>query len=233
MICHRRKLIFIHLPKCAGTSVEVAFTGKGWHEGDLRGEQHLTAKETRELYGDDTYSAYFKFAIVRNPWDLLIAYYLWGCWGLRGHADRTLKGRVKRLLGKTPGWGHPFRKEGSDGGEHPSFAEYLNNTERLNAALRFSPSGKDLTHQRAALAIDGALAVDYVGRFESLQEDINTACTQAGIESVALPHRLKSTRAKHYSRYYTNKTREIVRRRYGDDIEAFGYSFEDSRALRW
>jgi hypothetical protein len=51
MICHEKKLIFIHLPKCGGTSVETALTGKSWHQAGLYRHQHLTAEETRESAG--------------------------------------------------------------------------------------------------------------------------------------------------------------------------------------
>lgn len=233
MICHKNKLIFIHLPKCAGTSIETAFTGKSWSQGALLHEQHLTAAGARETYGADVYDSYFKFSVVRNPWDLLVAYYLWGCWGLRGRADTRLKGRIARLLGRTNAWGHPFRKEGRAYGDHPTFEEYLNNTEHYNEQLGFSTSAADLTRQRDAISIDGKIAVDYVGKFENLQDDIATICRKAGMYAVKLPHRLKSNRSRHYSQFYSEKTREFVRNNYNKDIEAFNYEFENSRDARW
>lgn len=233
MICHRNKLIFIHLPKCAGTSIEMALTGESWHRGESQREQHLTAAETRESYGDDIFASYFKFAIVRNPWDLLIAYYLWGCWGLRGHANTNLRGRLRRYLGRTRAWGHPFQQEEREFASHPTLMEYLDNSEQFNKELGFSASGTDLSQQRAAISIDGKLAVDYVGKFENLDDDFKKICKKAGIKAVQLPHRLKSSRSRHYSQFYSKETREIVQCKYIADIEAFNYVFEDFHGSRW
>lgn len=233
MICHRNKLIFVHLPKCAGTSIEVGFTGESWSQGQYLHEQHLTAAEARDAYGGAVFDSYFKFTIVRNPWDLLIAYYLWGCWGLRGHADTSLKGRLRRFFGRSKAWGHPFRADKSGFGTQPTLTEYLDDSERFNKALQFSASGSDLSQQRAAISIEGEIAVDYVGKFENLQDDINTICNKAGTSAVELPHRLKSNRTQHYSQYYSDEAREIVRDKYSSDIETFQYEFEDRRGTRW
>ena len=65
MIAHPHHLIFIHVPKCAGMSVEDALGGLPRQQ--LR-EQHATARELRDRYPDE-WAAYHRFAIVRNPVD--------------------------------------------------------------------------------------------------------------------------------------------------------------------
>jgi len=227
MICHKNKLIFIHLPKCGGTSIEMALTGQSWHRDETRREQHMTAAETQELYGKDIFASYFKFTIVRNPWDLIVACYLWGCWGLRGHADTNLRGRLTRYFGRTRAWGHPYRKEVGGFGKHPTLTEYVENIEKFNKALDFSASGTDLSQQRAAISIGGKIMVDYVGKFENLNDEFGKICNLAGVSAASLPHRMKSSRSRHYSQYYSVAARELVRRKYIKDIESFDYAFED------
>ncbi|NNK33015.1 MAG: hypothetical protein HKP02_07815 [Xanthomonadales bacterium] len=57
---------------------------------------------------------------------------------------------------------------------------------------------------------DGRLLVDFVGRFESLQEDFRRVCAKLGIESAELPHRNRSdkksrdTRRKLHNWLYSN-----------------------------
>lgn len=81
-ISHKYKLIFIHIPKCAGISV--------WNSLDLSVSadnlisitkpalQHLHPKELIGNYIDKkTWDSYKKFTIVRNPYDRVISDYFW------------------------------------------------------------------------------------------------------------------------------------------------------------
>tara|TARA_R110002012_G_scaffold220618_1_gene392257 strand:+ start:8306 stop:9805 length:1500 start_codon:yes stop_codon:yes gene_type:complete len=71
MISHKHKLIFIHIPRTGGTSFEYLF---GYHANkDNYKEKHISASETREIVGHNRWDSYFKFAIVRNPYDRIIS----------------------------------------------------------------------------------------------------------------------------------------------------------------
>ena len=68
------------------------------------------------------------------------------------------------------------------------------------------------------------LAVDFLMRFENLQQDFSTVCEKTGIPA-GLPHVNQSQR-KSYQEYYSNKTRDLVYKLYRRDIELFGYEYE-------
>jgi len=72
---------------------------------------------------------------------------------------------------------------------------------------------------------DGKLLVDFVGRYETLQEDFNKVCVDIGIDTRKL-HLVNPSKHKPYQECYTPALVESVRRLYQKDIETFKYSFE-------
>ena len=77
------------------------------------------------------------------------------------------------------------------------------------------------------------VAVDYVGKIETLTYDVNEIAKQSGIKLYNnIQHRNKSNnsgtsmkRDSNYRTYYTTSTKRIVKRRYEEDLEYFKYHF--------
>ncbi len=67
--------------------------------------------------------------------------------------------------------------------------------------------------------------VDYIMRFENLADDFRTVCGTLEISPATLPRYNRSSR-EHYSKYYDNDLRELVRSRFAAEIDRFGYTFE-------
>ena len=72
---------------------------------------------------------------------------------------------------------------------------------------------------------NGALAVDFVGRYERLADDFKQVQERTGLPPLELPRLQAARRAAKYATYYTPRTRDLVARRYRRDIELFGYEF--------
>ena len=85
MISYDKCCIFIHIPKCGGTLIEniiwphsedrieanlwMGFISEYHNKYQTGGLQHLLARQVREEVGLTIFQSFYKFAIVRNPWD--------------------------------------------------------------------------------------------------------------------------------------------------------------------
>lgn len=213
-ISHRHKCIFVHIPKCAGTSIENALQMHGsvkdvgivpqpesvLDEEHLwgRGTQHLTAKQIRERVGIDVFDSYFKFGFVRNPWDRLVSFLSWKAArrrGRRGHGGSLEKKEMYKVLGRL-----------------------------ALDRLRGRPVNVHLREQwRFLCDSDGRSLVDLVGRFESLDKDWSQVCSRLEIDT-GLERRMVSAHDD-YRNCYDAVTREMVGRLYRKDVVMFGYRF--------
>jgi sulfotransferase famil protein len=68
--------------------------------------------------------------------------------------------------------------------------------------------------------------VDCIMRFENLANDFRAVCDAIGISPPGLPQYNRSNR-EHYSKYYDDELRELVRARFAAEIERFDYKFEE------
>lgn len=100
----------------------------------------------------------------------------------------------------------------------------------LRDILRNLPAeGKDYRHltrpqHETLYDQNGRLIVDYLIRFESLQQGFDEVCDIIGKRRRKLPHVNRGDRA-HYSKYFDEECRELFLRHFARDIELFGYQY--------
>ena len=199
MISESHKFIFIHIPKCAGTSIENAlrkYCKRGFlgYDKNLKGfKQHANCEEllTHNHITTEVCNSFFKFAFVRNPFDRAVSIYKYI------QKQESAKCRDNFILSKT-------------------FKQFA-------ATNLISESGKNsiwFSDQYSQVK-----DCDFIGRFETLQADFDIVCQKLGITRNPLPVK-NTTKHEHYSEYYDEETIEIVARKYHADIIRFGYKFE-------
>ena len=86
-ISHKHKLIFIHIPKCAGQSIWKALDLDVDFEVKVNLDtlisfrspvlQHLLPKELKSYIDSETWNTYKKFTIIRDPYDRVVSDYHW------------------------------------------------------------------------------------------------------------------------------------------------------------
>ena len=99
MINHQYRTVFIHQRKCAGNSIMASFGQKSFNpEGDFMNDGSLSA-EYHEC--KQRFPAYFKFGVVRNPWDKFISAWLF--------CPDTAKLSMRDVLRNPPRSGFDYR----------------------------------------------------------------------------------------------------------------------------
>ncbi len=191
------RLVYLRVPKVANTSIRRALP-----DGV---QERIVVRQLRQHYPD-----HLSFTFLRNPWDRHVSN-----WGEKNRAenlnndhfiDGVHKGFVKL--------GFPFRAAMP----FPEFAEFA-------CSLSDAKTEKHLKSQCYFVVRDGAVAVDFIGRAESMREDWERLCDRIG-EHIALGHHNASRRGS-YRDYYDDALRERVGTRYREDTEMFGYRFGD------
>ena len=202
MISHTHKCIFVHIPKCAGTSIENLLTPDvNWwlRKINHRSEQHLTIGEMKQ---NDEYkkhlSAYFKFSVIRNPWSRFLSAFVFA-----KKEFRKTRCSFKKFCLNT-------QKNCPQKGSHKPYYRYIQTNQF------------DYLYDKE----NGKILVDFICRLENMQDDFNIVCDKIGISQQKLPHKNKSEH-KHYTEYYDDETKSIVAEKYAKDIEYFGYKFGD------
>ena len=85
---------------------------------------------------------------------------------------------------------------------------------------------RHLTRPQHTILCDqnGHLIVDYLIRFESLQQDFDEVCKIIGKPRRELPHLNQGNRT-HYSNYFDEECQRLFLRHFSRDVELFGYDY--------
>ncbi|MFK7829432.1 MAG: sulfotransferase family 2 domain-containing protein [Congregibacter sp.] len=186
-MCHERKFIFFHIPRCGGTSFEAYFNMHdraslyGLHSSGKRvlTLHHLTATDLVEegLLDDLFLKTYFKFTVIRPPFERMASDFCW-----QKLHDRH--GEFTEL----------------------SFPQYLDKAERIMRDARyFEKVHYDHFRPMTDFCIrNGELLVDDILRLDHIEVDLCRIRDRLG--DVALP------RLNHARDYSILRTRENIER---------------------
>lgn len=212
LISEKYNFIYIPIQKVANTSLLGVFLPLAMGRGISRPEIHNTSllhisKSKLKKYTD---SGLFAFSFVRNPYDRIVSCYEHKI-SKESVTNNNFTNGVANILTIYKGFyaGMPFEE----------FASIICQIPDYRADVHFRSQHKFLCNRL------GEPLVNFVGRYENLENDFRKVCIKIGIYH-QLPHYQKSPKKYiKYHSYYSKETKEIVRKRYKKDFEIFNYEF--------
>jgi hypothetical protein len=232
IISHKHRFIFVKTLKTASTSMEVGLSMVLGPEDIITpASPDLDAQRSRGVGGQnyrlvhpDVPKIPLWRRILRRPerhYHPTVGYYEhMPAWQIRRYlGDATWNSYFKFAFERNPwdrqvSWYH-YKTKSKTGRRKPTFDQFNRDPKKARAA------NWDL------YTIDGAVALDFIGRYERLVEDFETVLARLGLRGqVELPKvNVSSGRSGDYRAYYTDQSRTLIESWYRPEIEHFGYLF--------
>jgi hypothetical protein len=229
IVCHHCRFIFIKTNKTGSTSIEAAIA-------QLCGPEDVITpfREDNEPYrqgrGPQNYRIEHPLKPKRPLWRKLFGRperYWHPSVGFYEHMPAW---RVRAYVGEEV-WRSYFKFAFDRNPWDRQVSWYLYKTKSKQpkpSFPRFMESRRAFVPNYNLYSIDGAVAVDFVGRYENLEEDLQQVMTTIGVKHrLTLPRTNVSVRSEvsDYRDYYSPKTRSLVEDWYAPEIALLNYSF--------
>ena len=211
----RYNFLFVHIAKTGGTSIRATLnryrrkdpyyiptaicsrlSSMTGHRIGCKLPRHAKVIAAYEMLPREIFQNLFKFAFVRNPWDLQVSSY--------HHIRRE---RPHLMAG------------------HEKFENFLRYKLDPERPYQYHIDTSIELQSEYLINLNGKIIVDFIGRFEDIDADFQEACRRIGIKPSKLTHRRKARNRVDYRRYYTDETARLIADRFKPDIDQFDYKF--------
>jgi hypothetical protein len=211
VISSKKKFIFVHVPKTAGSSIEYALSDYSddkvtkipGDNVDIR-DKHIYLLTICKRIGYRKCNEFFKFTFVRNPFDRIFSYF-------RFYKKINTRDFIK------------FGRKLSD------------NTIYLSAESKILDFNDWIIKNYNNISqIDiwpyivdekGDVIIDFIGKYENINMDFKKICEILEINDVALPHINKSGSKADYRKFYNSRGRKYIEKKCEKELEYFNYTY--------
>lgn len=195
LISETHQFIFLAVAKTGSSSIEQALAP---YRSPLTNQfkKHATCTRVKRELPTALWQQFFKFAFVRNPYDYVQSWYFY---------------RQREELADPH---HPRHHLYTGDTTFEEFVENFGQQEWiLNQVAWVAPPSTDFQMQ-----------LDYVGRYETLDQDYRVICDRLGIPDTPLPTlRSSSNSSERAAALWNRHTRRLVNDYFQPDFETFGF----------
>ena len=212
MISHKYKFIFFHVPKAAGTSIIKSFKYHLKDDVMINEDDHELTKWLKEtdiiwpnhippsymyyyLNPKSIFNEYFKFAFVRHPYDLLISMY---------HYAKQKEANIYKISKI----------------KIPDFTKNILESKSFSDWIKTKNFGSP---QYDFLRNETGLMVDYIGKTENIQNDINHICRTLKLPFDIIVNHDNRSSHKSWDEYLTKESEELIYSVFQKDFTTFNY----------
>jgi len=201
MISFQKRFLFVHIPKTAGNSIQSTLR-------DYSEDQLVALRKEQD--GIERFG-------LRNP-NYKIKKHSTLCEYRDALGNKQFRSLYKFTCVRNP-WDRMVSyyftpTQSPETWDRKGFQEIISNAVSVADYLRLDRNEQDPFAN-----------VNYIIRFENLADDFRTVCGMLDISPATLPRYNRSSR-EHYSKYYDDELRHLVHTRFAEEIERFGYTFE-------
>lgn len=199
---HDKKIAYVRIAKVANSSIKVSMC-----EQNLEGVKeyykiHEMVSSTNVL--NQSEENFYKFSFVRNPYERLVS-----CYTNKYITDKKHLEKRDHLYMDTYLFGYIRNPK--------DFTDFVRKICKIPTCL------EDRHFQKQYNVLydkQGNCIVDYIGKFENLQEDFEVLRDKFDLKE--LPH-YNPTEKGNWMDFYTIETAKLVYEKYEKDIKTFGY----------
>lgn len=192
----RAGVVFVHIPRAGGTSIARAVLGKR--------AGHMTVAEIRQLMGASEFNQLFTFSVSRNPYSRLLSSYRFARQGGGRH------GAIRQHSDYQSDQFSSFRR---------FVLEWLPEQDLTQVDPVFRP-------QWGFVSIHDVMAVDYMGKMESLTE-VEAVLSERLNRIISFGHSNQSQGQGDWRSAYDDDCAKMVESLYADDFRRLGYDPDD------
>lgn len=194
MISDKLQLIYIHINRTGGSTIEEKIFGAKRNKQDHRTAQFLAKKFPNR------WQNYFKFCVVRNPWDKMVSMY--------HHRSQNFWKRKR--------WD---TKHFQPGGKYDTFDKWLN----CIAKGYHKYAQRNVTSQIKWIQVGGNIEMDHIIYYDNYTEQVNNLLSWLNID--ASIEVINNSNRSNYREYYTKQTKQLIADWFKQDIETFNFKF--------
>ena len=191
VISKEKKVLYFHIAKTGGSTIHRILRENNYDDGVLsnkKGSYSDKLQYFKEVV--EEWDSYFKFAFVRNKFDLL-----YSLWNYDGRPGGTFEHFITDIV--------------------------ANSKEQYGIWL----------DQYYLTAIDGKSIFDFIGRQENFGDDLKIVFDKIGDMEYNAGLHLNSAKydhSKHFSVNYTEEMADVVRQKFKDEIDYFGFDLNEN-----